>query len=152
MTARFTSLAVIVLIAGCAAPAPAPKKSAATQPAAATEAPNANTDPCAMRLHDLCGPLLLYFATHGELPARMDELLDVPGFSIGKELTCPVSKKPYRYTRAGLPTKGTVGHVIIYDATPAHDGQRWAIAVKEPAANEPLVAKVILLPDAFFPR
>jgi len=103
-----------------------------------------------MRLHDLCGPLLLYYATHAELPPKLEELLDVPGFEMGKDLTCPLSKKPYRYTRSGLPTKGTIGHIIIYDATPAHAGQRWAIAVKEPAPGEPLVAKVVAMPEAFF--
>ena len=82
--------------------------------------------------------------------AKLRDVLDQVAAGRTKDLTCPASGKPYRYTRSGLSTKGTIGQVIIYDPTPAHAGQRWAIAVKEPAPNEPLVAKVIPLPNAFF--
>ncbi|WP_428937154.1 hypothetical protein [Fontivita pretiosa] len=116
-----------------------------------TVAPITNTDPCAMRLHDLCGALLLYFATNRQLPARLEQLQQVPGFEqVTGELRCPVSGLPYVYNPAGwlLPEKQQ--RVIIYDRTPAHDGMRWAITIEEPKEDQPLITKVIALPESRF--
>jgi hypothetical protein len=120
-------------------------------PAAQTVAPITNTDPCAMRLHDLCGPLLLYFAANRQLPARLEQLQQVPGLEhVAAELRCPVSDLPYVYNPAGwlLPEKQQ--RVIIYDRTPAHDGMRWAIIIEEPQEGQPLITKVIAMPESRF--
>jgi hypothetical protein len=135
----------LLLAAGCAGPASKPPP--ATQPALGSN--RSNTDPCATRLHDVCGPLLLYFATHDRLPAKIDELRELPGFDL-PELICPVSKQPYVYNPVGLPGPEAGTQVILYDATPAHAGLRWGIAVNHPAAGEPLIAKVIALPHSPF--
>ena len=37
-----------------------------------------NTDPCAMRLHDICGALLLYYQQNHTLPKRLDDLANSP--------------------------------------------------------------------------
>src|SRR4051794_7109029 len=57
-------------------------------------APMEATDACASQLHDLCGDLLLYFATHHDLPAKLEELG-------AKDTVCPVSGKPYIYNPNG---------------------------------------------------
>src|SRR5690348_10920856 len=58
--------------------------------------PLASADPCAARLHDLCEPLLLYYATHGKrLPTRLDEVKGFADIDKPIELTCPTSGQPY---------------------------------------------------------
>jgi hypothetical protein len=104
-----------------------------------------------MRLHDLCAPLLLYYATHQALPERLDDLRQVPGFESQVELICPVSNRPYIYNSFGLPHPDRAERVVIYDPTPAHSGFRWAISIIEPQQpNAPLITKVIAIPESQF--
>ena len=145
---RASGLAMIamMLLPGCSSP---PK--ATTRPASAGRSTlNLNTDPCATRLHDVCGPLLMYFAQHHELPKDLEDLSKVPGFEDVNDFTCPVSHQPYIYTPTGIPGKVIGTRIIIYDATPAHAGFRWGISVIEPEnRTAPLVAKIIALPADF---
>ena len=131
----------------------APRSSVALSDVASTqagvEAFDPNVDPCAMRLHDLCGPLLLYFARHESLPATADELMGMPGLDV-PELACPASGQKYVYNPHG-PTGPQAGtRIILYDATPAHGGRRWGIAVSEPQPGQALVARVVVLPQSVF--
>ena len=50
--------------AGCAAPAPSQQ----AKPADVSRPSLTSTDPCAMRLHEVCGALLLYYNAHHALP------------------------------------------------------------------------------------
>jgi len=109
-----------------------------------------NTDPCANRLHDLCGPLLLYFNAQRRLPERLEELGQVPGFENIRDFTCPVSGKPYVYNPQGIPGLEPGSRVVIYDPLPSHSGMRWGVAVKIPGDDDPLIAKVIGLPESKF--
>jgi hypothetical protein len=110
-------------------------------------------DPCAARLHELSGALLFYYAAHRALPASLDALRSMPGFeSSASDLTCPVSREPYIYNPAGLPAPAGNALLVVYDATAAHDHRRWAIALLPSAPDQPLIAKVIAVPDAHFPR
>ncbi|MEA2711799.1 MAG: hypothetical protein QOF78_4400 [Phycisphaerales bacterium] len=159
MMVRATVCGLIVgmTLIGCAAKAqptarPSGRTSATSEPAARgvkksalSSSLNSNVDPCAMRLHDICAPLLLYYARKQALPEKIDEIAQVPGFDI-PELVCPVSGQKYIYNPHG-PTGPEAGsHIILYDATPAHAGRRWGIAVKEPARGQALVAKVVMMP------
>ena len=145
---------VMVAVAGCESKptsnaAPAGPRLDGSAPTA--QAPISNTDPCAMRLHDLCAPLLMYYRLHQALPQRLEELKDVPSFGADVELTCPVSKQPYVYNAFGLANADRTERVVIYDATPAHSGFRWAISIIEPQdATAPLVTKVIAMPETQF--
>ena len=63
--------------------------------------PSAATDPCAMRMTDICGMFLAYYVVNHRLPDTLDELkpfADEPGF----DFTCPVSHQPYVYVPGGL--------------------------------------------------
>jgi hypothetical protein len=113
-------------------------------------APISNTDACATRLHDLCEPLLLYYATRHEIPARLEDLRQVAGFS-ELDLRCPVSRLPYIYNPVGIQSGDDQPRLVIYDAAPSHSGMRWAIAIVEPKdpANA-LVAKVVAVPERRF--
>jgi hypothetical protein len=110
-----------------------------------------NTDPCAMRLHDLSGALLGYYLYHQQLPSRLEELAQVPGFEGEVQLTCPVSNKPYVYNPVGVADANPIERVIIYDPEPSHMGMRWAIAIVEPKQEgQALVTKVLALPESNF--
>jgi hypothetical protein len=145
---------VLVAISGCGGPNPPPKTTPGPRldgSSPTAQAPISNTDPCAMRLHDLCGPLLMYYRLHQALPQRLEELKEVPSFGADVELTCPVSKQPYVYNAFGLANADRTERVVIYDATPAHSGFRWAISIIEPQdASAALITKVIALPESQF--
>jgi hypothetical protein len=115
--------------------------------------PITNNDPCAGRLHQICGPLLLYYATNRRLPDSLDELFQVPGFQLqNDEFTCPVTRLPYIYDPRGIPAPASAGgRIILADATPAHSHLRWAVSIIEP--KEPggaLITKVIAVPESYF--
>lgn len=139
-------------IGGCASGGGAPDQ----QPAASDDsAPITNTDPCAMRLHDLSGSLLEFYFHYGELPATLAELsagmaqLDAatqvpPGI-------CPASQIPYMYDPRGILLPERRSRVVLWDPAPTHSGMRWAVTVEEPPNQEGvLVTKVIALPERFF--
>ena len=109
-----------------------------------------NTDPCAMRLHDLCGALLMYYFTNGRLPERLEDLAALPGDTEALNFTCPVSGKPYAYSYEGIRIPEQKTRVIIYDPTPAHLGMRWAVIIEEPERDKALITDVRALPESFF--
>ena len=109
-------------------------------------------DPCPKRLHDLCGPLLLYYAINQRLPESIDELQRVPGFESVGPNTCPVSKEPYVYNPKGIRSANISQFAVIYDAAPTHSGYRWAIVVEEPKGNAALQAKVVAWAESRFPK
>ncbi len=115
--------------------------------------PSARIDPCAERLHDLCGQLLLYHSLHGRFPQSLEEL---PAGE-GKQSTqpappvCPVSRLAYVYAPEGLRLPGRSGLLLVYDAQASHSGMRWGImTAAADAAKGPAVLKVVLLPEELF--
>jgi len=147
---RQAMLLGVAALAGCQStptkPAPPAQVKAQPEPVA----PISNTDACAGRLHDICGPLLLYYATRHRLPARLEDLRDVPGFEASMQFACPISRKPYVYNPVGLLRPEDPSRVILFDPAPSHSGMRWAVAIIEPRDNGPLVTKVIALPESHF--
>jgi hypothetical protein len=109
-------------------------------------------DPCPKRLHELCGPLLLYYATNYHLPESIDELQRVPGFESVGPYVCPVSGKPYIYNPKGIRSPRITSFAVLYDAEPTHAGYRWAIVVEEPSGNAALQAKVVAWAESRFPK
>jgi hypothetical protein len=148
------------LVVGCnmlPKPKPAPEKSSAkvgeSRPAPTPVDPGTPilaADPCANRLHDVGGALLLYYAINRQLPGQLDELARLPGFEHVTDFTCPVSKRPFVYNPVGILDLERNTRVIIYDPAPSHNGTRWAISVVEPRGNEALVTKVVGLPESWF--
>ena len=115
------------------------------------ESPASNTDPCALRLHDLTGALLLYYFTYQRLPPSLDEANAAPGADAPVPLTCPASGLPYVYTVDGIQLPERHERVIVYDPMPAHyGGMRWAISLQDARDGAPMIAKVIALPESFF--
>lgn len=108
--------------------------------------PNVKIDPCAERLHDVCGQLLLYHSIHKRLPQTLNGL---KAMNVGPmpQLICPVSGKPYVYNPIGLRIPGRSGRLVLYDAVACHAGMRWGILVEDSADGKPLTARVVLLPE-----
>jgi hypothetical protein len=141
------------LISGCggkgdqAGAQPAPARQ--VERGGGKQIPISNTDPCAMRLHDLCAPLLLYYNNNHNLPARLEDLREVVGFQDQVILTCPTSNRPYIYNPVGVVNSNQPERIIIYDAEP-HGGIRWAISIVEPQGDGALVTKVVGLQESQF--
>lgn len=136
-----------LLLAGCSSnQSPRPAR-------AAPGAPISNTDPCAMRLHDLAGGLLMYQLEHHRLPERLDELKGLAVVPNDVEFVCPVSHQPYLYTPQGLSLARYPGVMVLCDPAPSHAGMRWAVFLLPPAQpGEPMVTKVIAVQEKLFPR
>ena len=152
-------LLATLLAAGCASNDKPPPAAATTRPttaaAAVDDAPVggdlSNTDPCAARLHDLAGQLLLFYRFRGRLPDALDQLKDLDFAGLDTPpLICPKTNIPYVYNPSGIYLPETKTYVIVYDNGPYHAGFRWAITVREPGDDGVLVTKVVPLPERFF--
>src|SRR5439155_17816913 len=85
-TAIVVALAWIAA-AGCApSNPPVSSRPPITSPTATPLDPN--HDPCAMRLHEASGALLLYYAQHRDLPPSLEVLEKVPGAEDAGEMIC----------------------------------------------------------------
>ncbi len=108
--------------------------------------PSVRIDPCAERLHDLCGQLLLQHSLDGKFPPSLDQLPGIGGPDAA-QLTCPVSGLPYVYAPDGLRIAGRSGLLIVYDATPCHSGMRWGVLVDGLGGGKAVTMRVVLLPE-----
>jgi hypothetical protein len=100
-------------------------------------------DACSDRLDQLCGRLMVYYATYRRLPAQLEDL-GTPADPLPPDaLVCPVSKKPYVYDPAGVRVLGLQGRLIVYDYDPCHDGLRWGILAVQIQPGKPAIWKVI---------
>lgn len=137
-----------LLLAGCAAapPADSPPAPSPSRPKTTVTTPQQQQDPqqappiaakpiriagdsCEIRMHDLCGPLLLYYQLFSEFPESLADLRLLPGFDQIAEFSCPTSGRPYVYKPKGMFNPDGTGGVILYDSVPSHAGLRWAIQV-----------------------
>ena len=139
-------LAAVLAAVGCTGTA---RDNAAPPPDSGT-APITNTDPCAMRLHDLSGALLAYYMEYYQFPAKLSELADASVLLPAPPAECPVSKRPYVYNPEGILLPERSSRVLVYDAAPSHSGMRWAITAEERADGGLPVTKVLALPESFF--
>ncbi len=147
-------------IAGCAAPSQQPAGAGRATTSISTTQPLAGapparltlSDPCPTRLHDICGPLLIYLTTNYRLPDHLDELRQLPGSQSIGEFVCATSKQPYVYNPAGIIGANVAQRAVIYDAAPTHSGYRWAIVIKEATPNAPFIAEVVAWPEGRFPK
>jgi hypothetical protein len=108
-------------------------------------------EPCSEGLHSLCEPLLMYYLLHkNQFPDSIDDIKAITGPDPKYSYVCPVSGKPYVYNAAGLTWPDQPGRVVLYDPEPSHNGNRNAILVQPGAPGEPLITRVVSLPESRF--
>ena len=108
--------------------------------------PSVKSDPCAERLHDISGHLLMYHGLRKKLPAKLGDLKE-SGMGDLPPLKCPVSLRPYIYTPEGMKVGGRDEIMVVHDPAPSHSGMRWAILVAPPESGRTLTTRVILLTE-----
>ena len=123
------------LLAACQATHPRAAPAPVDEDAAALSLEQA-TDPCAMRMQDIIGQLLAYYAIHADLPANLAALRPLADPGMDTTYTCPVSGEPYVYIPGGAAANGLRDRLILYDAVPVHHGLRWAVTMKPPIAGQ----------------
>ncbi len=142
------SLALLILLPACQSANSGNERHTAGDDALLTD--QGITDPCAARLHDLEGALLLYYALHKTLPEKLTDLAPLADVDAPLAFTCPISGLPYGYNRDGLFSPGKTKSILVYDPTPAHAGRRWCIfsAPAKPGASRSL--QVLSVTEPFF--
>jgi hypothetical protein len=82
-------------------------------------------DPCAERLHDIEGQLLLYYHLNHSLPPSLEDLNKLTSEKV--QLTCPITGKLYIYVPEGIEILNGDRRVIVFDAVPCRPGVRHVI-------------------------
>ncbi len=152
-TVRCTLLGLsLMILSGCSVPKKTSTPARQEKPSlAVSESPTAlisNTDPCAMRLHDISGAFMLYIAVHKDLPPALSDLKKLSDEEL--IFVCPESNQPYVYSASGILLPDMKSRIVLYDPAPSHKNYRQAIAIAEPQSGQSLVAKVVALPESFF--
>lgn len=107
-------------------------------------------DPCAARLHDIEGAMLLYYAIYKKLPEKLTDLAPLADFDAPLVFTCPASGLPYGYDPQGLRSPGKSKQILVYDPTPVHDGRRWCIFTSPAGPGASRSMEVLAVTDPFF--
>lgn len=133
-----------ILLIGCATPAKPPAK-----PQASLKPGQVREDACAIRMHDLSQAVLLFYLRNQRLPDSLTELKSASDPTLKWE--CPQTHQPYIYDRVGFYDMEKHTRVVLFDASPAHFGMRWAVQLVEPTdAKKALITEVVLKPESMF--
>jgi hypothetical protein len=108
------------------------------------------SDPCAVRMGDITAALTMYYGLNKQLPGSLEQLKPLANPGSELLLTCPVSSLPYVYSPAGLLAVGTNKRIVVWDATPAHDGSRWCILMPPVQTGGVVSFELVALPEAAF--
>ena len=111
-----------------------------------------SADASAARLHDIEGPLLMYYALHHRLPDRLEEIRPLADADTDLQLVAP-SGQPYLYAPNGLGAPGTSKRIIVADPAPSpRTGARQCILMPPPPTTlgAPLSMEVLPVPEAAF--
>ncbi|HEY2589715.1 MAG TPA: hypothetical protein VGI81_28485 [Tepidisphaeraceae bacterium] len=106
--------------------------------------------PAGMRLQEISGALLEYYALHGRLPAMLAELESLPDLDQPLNFMSPTSGKPYAYVPAGLKSPTDTREIVVYDIAPDASGLRYVILLRRPRGREAAATWVDRIPEAMF--
>ena len=153
-----TLLVAAFLAGGCQSKSqqPAARDGRATSPATqAGQAPSAvnlsditQSDPCATRMHDISGVLLMYYAVNRQLPEKLAELQPIADVPL--EFTCPLSHLQYVYIPQGLRAEGKSKAIILHDAAASHGGTRWCTLMPNSLTQTTQSLEVVQMPESVF--
>ncbi len=144
----------MILCGGCrstGASNPKPTASGAAPPAQPADANDiTQTDPCAARLHEIAGAMLMYYAVNRRLPERLAELEPLADVDVTLNFTCPLSGLPYVYVPAGLRAAGRSKAIILHDAAASHGGVRWCVLMPDTSTSTGKALEVLAMPEGVF--
>jgi hypothetical protein len=109
-----------------------------------------HSDPCSARLHEISGALLEYYALHGRLPVRLEDLNALPDLDQPLSFSCPASGKPFVYVPSGLVRLADPQPIVLFDPAVDRAGLRWVIRLRRPTPHEAGTTFVEHLPEAVF--
>jgi hypothetical protein len=147
---RSSKIVVLVLCLLAAACQQAAPKTAAPAPKQLDKSILALTDPCAVRLDDITGALLMYYSQHHQLPTKLEDLRAAGVADATLAFTCPISGLPYVYAPENLERLGPDRRPIVYDPAPSHDGHRWVVVAAPVRPGLPVNMWVVSLDEAAF--
>jgi len=109
-------------------------------------------NPVGARIHDLCGPLTLFYFQNHHGPDRVEELSRFADPGEDMPLTCPISGKPYVCVSQGLMAKGHGFRIFMYDPEP-HNGVRWCgVLPDKSGSSQSVVMYALDLPEKEFQK
>lgn len=141
-------LAVSTLAGGCQSGAAKPAR-----PVSLSDETLAATDPCANRLHDLIGALLMYYTLNKHLPPRLEDVRSFGDMLSPVELTCPTTNQPYVYIPVANLNRRDPKYrwLLVYDSVP-HEGRRWGIVAAPARPADPVTMWVVPMEESTFER
>jgi hypothetical protein len=104
---------------------------------------------CGDQLQDLSGALIQYYSLHKSMPAKLEDLAPLADPGAPLKFACPKSGKPYGYSPGGLVAPGKSSSIVIYDASPDHNGYRWCVFVHPSGVNQ-IVTNVVPVKEDMF--
>ena len=107
------------------------------------------TSECGDQLQDISGALIQYYALHKAMPAKLEDLAPLAEPGAPLKFSCPKSGKPYGYSPGGLIAPGKAASIVIYDASPDHNGYRWCVLVHPSGVNAIVTDVVPVKEDVF---
>ncbi|MGC4034211.1 MAG: hypothetical protein QM754_21235 [Tepidisphaeraceae bacterium] len=107
-----------------------------------------NTDPSALKMHDIAGALFFYYAMNKHFPEKIEAAFAVGDVPL--DMNVPGGHGQYIYTPDGFLLQDRKSRIVVFEPAPLHDGYRLAITIADPEGNQPMLAKVIALPESFF--
>jgi hypothetical protein len=155
-------VAIAICVSGCQsarAPHPAEQRTVTVNGASPGPDASARTDqieqalganPADVRLQDISGAILEYYAIHDRLPASLADLQSLPDLDRPLNLVSPASGKPYVYVPEGLKSPRDPRQIVVYDAAPDSAGMRYVILLRRPHGRQTAATWVDRLPDAVF--
>lgn len=158
MLRAFFAAVVLLAVGGCVTTKKTTDQSGATVTpitktstggmSAADKSTYFDVDSCADRLHTIEGQIILYYARYHRLPATLEELRPFADAGDDTSYACPVSHQTYVYVSNGLVFGKDPRRLVVFDATPAHNGNRWGILFSPAKGRQPLTTTVIAIPES----
>jgi hypothetical protein len=112
--------------------------------------PDSLTDPCAARLHDIGGAMLLYYVLHHKMPEKLEDVVPLADAGQSLPLTCARSGQPFQYFPDGLAAPQKEKRIVVFDPTPMGAKKyRWCLMVS-PSKPGSIAVDVIPLAESVF--
>lgn len=112
--------------------------------------PDKLTDPCAARLHDVAGALLLYYRVKQQMPAKLEDVRSGVKFAEDLEFTCARNGAPFVYVPNGMAAAGKEQRIVAFDPTPIGRPRfRWCL-IATVSNSGALITDVVPLEEKVF--